>query len=137
MTWVFHFFVFMQIWNMICSRKIRDELNIFSGLTTNYLFIIVWLIIVVGQVLISTSGKIFHLHTAGLSLKQHLLAMGLAATVFIINAILKFLPDGIMPFGLGPDSAYDRMMEAKKTDVGGNDENAAANDDAEKGTSIN
>ena len=63
--------------------------------------------------------------------------MGLAATVFIINAILKFLPDGIMPFGLGPDSAYDRMMEAKKTDVGGNDENAAANDDAEKGTSIN
>lgn len=137
MTWVFHFFVFMQIWNMICSRKIRDELNIFSGLATNFLFIIVWLIIVGGQVLISTSGKIFHLHTAGLSLKQHLQAMGLAATVFIVNAILKLFGDGIMPFGLGPDSAYDRMMEAKKTDVGGNDEYAAANDDAEKGTSIN
>jgi len=32
MTWVFDFFVFMQIWNMICARKIHDEWNIFEGI---------------------------------------------------------------------------------------------------------
>lgn len=48
MTWVFDFFVFMQIWNMICARKIHDEFNIFEGIHLNWLFILVWLIICVG-----------------------------------------------------------------------------------------
>lgn len=44
---VFNLFVFMQVFNMICSRKINDEVNIFRGITTNASFIIVWTIIVV------------------------------------------------------------------------------------------
>lgn len=44
---VFNLFVFMQVFNMICSRKINDEVNIFKGITTNPSFIIVWTVIVV------------------------------------------------------------------------------------------
>ena len=71
MTWIFHFFVFMQIWNMICARKIHDEINIFSGILTNYLFVIVWITIVICQIAISFSGRTFKLHEDGLSWQQH------------------------------------------------------------------
>jgi Ca2+-transporting ATPase len=67
MSWIFHFFVFMQIWNMVCSRKIHDEFNIFEGMCKNIPFMIVWLIIVVGQILITLSGMVFKLHPNGLS----------------------------------------------------------------------
>lgn len=98
MTWVFHFFVFMQIWNMVCSRKIHDEKNIFEGMHKNFMFLAVWAIIVVGQIAISFSGKVFKLHPAGLDWQQHVTAMGFALSVFVVNFILKFLPDSIICF---------------------------------------
>ena len=116
MSWIFHFFVFMQIWNMVCARKIHDELNIFEGMCSNIPFMIVWAVIVVGQILISFSGKIFKLHPAGLSVSQHLIAMGFALTVFLVNFILKFCPDNLIPFQLGPDSVYDRKVAEKKAE---------------------
>ena len=67
MSWIFQFFVFMQIWNMICAKKINDEKNVFSGIFDNIMFIIIWLIIVVGQILISLSGAFFKIHPDGLS----------------------------------------------------------------------
>jgi len=45
-TWVFHFFILMQIWYIICARKIRDEINVFSGVCSNKYFIMIWLAIV-------------------------------------------------------------------------------------------
>lgn len=115
MSWIFHFFVFMQIWNMVCARKIHDELWIFEGMSKNIPFIIVWAIIVIGQIAISFSGKIFKLHPGGLHWQQHVQAMVYALSVFLVNFILKFLPDNVVPFQLGPDSVYDRKVEAKKT----------------------
>lgn len=47
LTIVFNLFVFMQIFNMICSRKINDQINIFEGIHSNPAFLIVWTIIVV------------------------------------------------------------------------------------------
>lgn len=47
LTVVFNLFVFMQIFNMICSRKIADQVNIFEGITTNPAFMTVWTVIVV------------------------------------------------------------------------------------------
>ena len=32
LTFIFNSFVFMQIFNMICARKIHDEWNIFEGI---------------------------------------------------------------------------------------------------------
>jgi len=45
MTMVFTTFVFMQIFNMLNARKIRDELNMFSGMFGNWMFIVIWIFI--------------------------------------------------------------------------------------------
>lgn len=41
MTIVFNLFVWLQIFNMLCARKINDEFNIFDGIETNALFALV------------------------------------------------------------------------------------------------
>lgn len=53
LTFIFTMFVLFQIFNMICSRKIHDEFNIFEGIHTNWMFIGVWILILVLQVLIT------------------------------------------------------------------------------------
>ena len=53
MTIVFTAFVMMQIFNMLNARKINDEFNIFSGIHKNWMFIAIWLIILIVQVLLS------------------------------------------------------------------------------------
>ena len=99
----------MQIWNMVCARKIHDEFNVFEGICDNPLFLVVWLFIVIGQIAISFSGQVFKLHPAGLSPIQHIEAIGYALSVFVVNALLKCVPDRFS-FQLGPDSVYDRSM---------------------------
>ena len=53
MSVVFTAFVFMQVFNMINARKINDELNPFSGIFGNSMFIIIWVIIFIVQILLS------------------------------------------------------------------------------------
>lgn len=48
LTFIFTAFVLMQIFNMICARKINDELNIFEGIFRNFIFITIWIIIIGG-----------------------------------------------------------------------------------------
>jgi len=48
LTVVFNLFVMMQIFNMLCARKINDEFNIFQGVFTNAMFMGVWIVIVFG-----------------------------------------------------------------------------------------
>jgi multisubunit Na+/H+ antiporter MnhF subunit len=43
-TFIFTAFVMMQLFNMICSRKVHDELNIFDGMSTNITFIVLWFV---------------------------------------------------------------------------------------------
>lgn len=94
----------MQIWNMIAARKIMDEVNIMSGLFTNTMFISVWIIILVGQVLITQlSGQFFQVHVNGLTTTQWIFSLIVSSTVLIVNFILKFLPDSIAPT-LGDES---------------------------------
>ena len=40
-TWIFTMFVLMQLFNMFSARKIRDEINIFVGLSQNWVFILI------------------------------------------------------------------------------------------------
>ena len=47
LTVVFNSFVLMQIFNMINARKIHDEKNICVGIFDNYMFVIVFFIILV------------------------------------------------------------------------------------------
>jgi fumarate reductase subunit C len=48
LTFIFTSFVLMQIFNMICARKIHDEWNIFEGILKNPIFCILWFVIIGG-----------------------------------------------------------------------------------------
>jgi len=112
-TFVFHFFVIMQIWNMVCCRKIHDEFNFLSGITTNWPFVFIWLLIVVLQFFIVAYGsKAFRLSPDGLGWEQHLQAIVIGLSVVIVNAIIKCIPDRFSP-KLGEDSVFERH-EAKR-----------------------
>jgi Ca2+ transporting ATPase len=66
MTNVFNIFVVLQIFNMINARKINDEKNIFDGIFTNPMFLIIWFIIIIGQVIIvEFTGIVFHVCPGG------------------------------------------------------------------------
>jgi len=68
LTIVFNVFVILQIFNMISSRKINDELNIFKDVTTNPMFMGVWLAICVLHFIIIQYGSIvMKCHVAGLT----------------------------------------------------------------------
>jgi magnesium-transporting ATPase (P-type) len=98
LTFVFNLFVFFQIFNMLAARKINDEFNFLSGIFTNFMFMSVWIIIVVGQVLIVQFGsKAMKVHIKGLTLTQWIICIVLGACSLIMNAVLKCLPERIFP----------------------------------------
>jgi hypothetical protein len=67
-TFFFALFVLFQITNMLASRKIHDEFNIFSGICDNWVFIAVWIFIVILQVVLTMyAGQIFEVHREGLT----------------------------------------------------------------------
>lgn len=108
LTFVFTMFVLFQIFNMICSRKIHDEFNIFDGVHTNIMFCFIWLLILGLQFVITQfTGQVFVVHKEGLAWQQWVEAIIVACTTFIVDALLKFLPDWLFP-KLGQDSVDDR-----------------------------
>jgi len=120
LTFIFTAFVLMQIFNMICSRKIHDEFNIFEGIHKNLIFIVIWFLIIAGQMLISTfGGRIFVVCLDGLDGTQWGMAFAVGTTSFIINVILKFVPDDWC-IKLGKDSVDERRKaeEAEKRRLG-------------------
>lgn len=102
---------------MICARKIHDEWNIFEGIHKNLIFIVLWVVIIGGQVLITQFGRrIFICHMEGLTDEQWGLAFGVGATSFFVNIFLKLIPDWFCP-KIGQDSVDDRRKELAKRKI--------------------
>lgn len=81
LTVVFNLFVLMQIWNMLGARKINDEINIFDGIFTNAMFMIVWLVIVFGQIfIVQYGGWALKVHKDGLNGTQWLICLVVSIT---------------------------------------------------------
>ena len=98
LTIVFTTFVLMQIFNMLNARKIYDELNIFSGLNKNSMFLIIWFIILILQILITQfTQDIFVVARDGLYWGQWLLCFLFGVSVLPVDALIKFLPDNVCP----------------------------------------
>lgn len=96
LTTVFNMFVFFQIINMICSRKIQDQLNVFDGIFSNWLFGLIWVVICAGQcVMVQLAGRVMNCHRNGLTGTQWLITTLPALSAFFFNFILKFIPDSI------------------------------------------
>lgn len=121
LTFIFTAFVMMQIFNMITARKIHDEINVFEGLHKNFIFISIWIIIVIGQVIITSFGqRVFVCCLDGLDGVQWGMAIAVGFTSIIINFLLKLIPDSAICIPqIGQDSVYDAWNEARKAKAGG------------------
>jgi len=97
-TIVFTAFVMMQIFNMINARKIHDEKNVFVGFFDNPMFLIIFSIILVLQVLISQfTADVFYVSRDGLSGVQWIICTAIGLSVFIVDFLIKFIPDSVCP----------------------------------------
>jgi calcium-translocating P-type ATPase len=91
-TIFFNIFVFMQVFNSINARKLqKDELNVFTGILGNWLYILIQTIIIVGQmILVTFGGRAVRTHP--LSLQQHSYCLGISAMTLVWGFIVKLLP---------------------------------------------
>jgi len=91
-TIIFQVFVFMQIFNLINSRKIGDgEINVFANFFNNPWFIIIFILTIVIQcVLVELGGNA--VKTYALNLNQNLICLAIGSLELVWGLILKFLP---------------------------------------------
>ncbi|KAJ0397080.1 hypothetical protein P43SY_005311 [Pythium insidiosum] len=78
MTIIFNTFVWLQLFNELNARKIHDEINIFSGITGNAVFLYVTVFQVAMQVvLVQFTGRVFNCKP--LDLDQWLICIAIGA----------------------------------------------------------
>jgi len=107
LTVVFNIFVWLQVFNMICARKINDEVNIFQGIHTNCMFCGVWITIFVAQCLICQfGGRAMKVHVNGLTTTQWIICVVVGFVSIPMNLILKYVPDTIA-FKMGDEDEDD------------------------------
>jgi magnesium-transporting ATPase (P-type) len=91
-TIFFNIFVFMQVFNSINARKLnKDELNVFTGICGNWLYILIQTIIIVGQIILVTFGG-RAVRTHALSLQQHMYCLCISAFTLVWGFFVKLLP---------------------------------------------
>lgn len=88
---IFNVFVWMQLFNELNARKINDELNVLEGFFTNWIFLGVIFITIVGQVIIvEFGGAAFH--TAHQNWWQWLLSIAFGTTSLAVGFALRLVP---------------------------------------------
>jgi magnesium-transporting ATPase (P-type) len=91
-TIFFNIFVFMQVFNSINARKLqKDELNVFTGILGNWLYILIQSIIICGQIILVTFGG-RAVRTHPLSIKQHVDCLLISALTLVWGFFVKLLP---------------------------------------------
>ncbi|KAG6503735.1 calcium-transporting ATPase 5, plasma membrane-type-like [Zingiber officinale] len=96
-TFIFNTFVLCQVFNEFNSRK-PDELNIFSGITKNHLFIgIIGITVLLQALIIEFLGKFAS--TVRLNWKLWLVSIAIAFVSWPLAFIGKLIPVPSIPFG--------------------------------------
>jgi len=91
-TLVFNVFVFMQLFNEVNCRRLGRKFNIFKGILTNWIFLVIWLGTVGAQFLIVFfGGPAFN--TEPISLRLWLVSVGLGLVSLPLGAMLRLLPE--------------------------------------------
>jgi len=84
----------MQLFNQVCCRILDDGFNIFWRLFDSYWFIIITAIEIAGQaIIVQLTGPVFHCVYGGLDGAQWGICIGLSAISWVVNLLLKFIPD--------------------------------------------
>ncbi|KAI9850217.1 MAG: hypothetical protein M1838_005987 [Thelocarpon superellum] len=91
-TLVFNVFVWMQIFNQLNCRRLDNKFNVLEGLTSNYFFIAINVIMIGGQVIICFfGGAAFSIHR--LNTAQWLYSLILGALSIPIGVLIRLIPD--------------------------------------------
>lgn len=91
-TMVFNSFVFLQVFNEINCRRIDGTMNVFKDLFDNWIFIVIQIVVILGQFLIVTFGGIAF-KTVPLSPLQWLITVAIGALSIPVGTIIRLLPD--------------------------------------------
>ncbi|KAI9814378.1 MAG: hypothetical protein M1827_003234 [Pycnora praestabilis] len=94
-TLVFNTFVWMQIFNQYNNRRLDNKFNVFEGVTRNYFFIGIQVIIVAGQIMIVfVGGRAFSV--TRLNGAQWGYSIVLGALSMPIAIIIRLIPDELI-----------------------------------------
>ena len=91
-TLVFQTFVLMQLFNQINARKLeQDELNVFSGIFENYLFVCVMIFTFVMQMfLVEFGGRA--VKTYPLTFEDNMICVALGSGELLWHIVIKIFP---------------------------------------------
>ncbi|RDA92486.1 hypothetical protein CP533_6420, partial [Ophiocordyceps camponoti-saundersi (nom. inval.)] len=93
-TMVFNTFVWMQIFNQWNNRRLDNRFNIFEGLTKNWIFLVISLLMCGGQVLIIFfGGAAFQIASRRQDSSQWAMAVLLGLLSIPMGVVLRLIPD--------------------------------------------
>lgn len=96
-TLVFNTFVWMQIFNQWNNRRLDNHFNIFEGLTRNWFFIGISILMCGGQVLIvMVGGKPFKIATSGQTPAMWGYAIVLGSLSIPVGMVIRLIPDALI-----------------------------------------
>lgn len=108
-TVVFNTFVWLQFFNEVNCRRLDNKLNVFYGIHRNPLFIIIMLIIIVGQIfIISFGGAAFSV--TPLDGQQWLVSVLLGFLAILFGAIIRLIPNTFIQC-LAPRTILSRQSQ--------------------------
>ncbi|CAG8559832.1 9887_t:CDS:2 [Ambispora leptoticha] len=91
---IFNTFVFLQIFNEVNCRRLDNKLNIFKNVFTNKFFMVIFVIICVGQILIvQLGGAAFQVQS--LNGSQWAISLGLGFLSIPFGVIIRLIPNEI------------------------------------------
>ncbi len=106
----------MQIFNMINSRTLYEDLNVFKGILSHGMFVSIFIIIVIVQICLTQfSEDVFHCHREGLTLWQWCFCIGMGMTVFPSKILYNALPLGCFE-GLNPQENEHKGKRSYSSD---------------------
>ena len=90
-TLTFNTFVFLQLFNQVNCRKVHHELNPFKSIFTNRLFVIIWLLEIIGQVVIVEFGSYWFRTGNGLGMQGWLMSVGIGLLSLPVQLVIIYL----------------------------------------------
>ncbi|KAA0198336.1 Plasma membrane calcium-transporting ATPase [Fasciolopsis buskii] len=95
-TLIFNTLVLMTLFNEFNARKIHGQRNVFSGLQRNWLFVVIWIVTFVLQVLLIQFGS-YAFSTAPLTADQWMWCLFFGVGELIWGQVINTVPNAIIP----------------------------------------
>nr|CDS31938.1 expressed protein [Hymenolepis microstoma] len=95
-TAIFNSFVLMTLFNELNARKIHGQRNVFAGVFNNWIFLVIWIVTMVLQIIIVEFGG-YAFSTHGLDLNQWMWCLFFGIGELVWGQLVISVPDSIIP----------------------------------------